>query len=501
MPAYNNPGLQQGNEPTHIESAQGDVFVLGTTLLQDNPQLLSTYFKQSGYPMTTLSRIRSFGMGRLNRRGVEGPVTGHYEKPRPNETFTVGAVISSTGNQVVIELSEDDMVTETTPFQTAVFSRPRVTEAWGFVAGGAQYRIIEKDTTVEPHQLTLEANIADFDPEDEIVAGVKGFYIATLKGEGTGQVEPLRVRQYKYQNTFWITDETDIVSGSHMTTAVRFNPVPGSNLLWLEGIEDMEMRHEEAKGKIWMFGQNAEAWTDYSQPLKSNVPVPGTQGLLAYALENGYDLEYDPNDFGEDDIRAIAQYYSDIRVGASEIMLMQGFGINQRIEKFWADKLNYNWVIGVSDRYMQEGVRNARMADTNNTFSEEGMFINLGVTGFAMGHKTFLQMESPEFSYAQGAGAVGYTDWMVAAPFGVAGENADRTPYLGYEWRGTEGYSRENEVWCETGAGSRAITRKGDFYKTSEFDAHRTYLRSEIAPHFALGEQFVVVHPQGSASS
>lgn len=501
MAAYDNPGLQQGNQPSHIESAQGDVFVLGSTLLADNPQLLPTYFKQAGYPPTTLSKLRSFGFGRLNLngKGIEGPVTGHYEKPRPNELFTVGEIISTSGNEITIALTTDDMVAETNSYgQSFVFSRPRVTEVWQFSDAGAQYRIIEKDRTVNPHQLTLKAN-ADIDPEDEIIEGSQAFYVATVKGEGTGQVEPLRTRQYKYQNTFWITDETDITSGTHMTTAVRFEPVPGSNLLWMEGIKDMEMRHEAAKGKIWMFGAKATGWTDYSDALKSDVPIPGTQGLLDYALENGYDLECDLNDFGEADIRAMSSYFHDIRVGSTEILLMQGYNVNQLIETFWSDKLNYNWVIGLSERYMSEGVRNARKND--NSFTEEGMFINLGVTGFAMGNYTFLQTAAPEFNYMQGAGAVGYKDWMIAAPFGRAGEQADNTPYLGYEFRGTQGYSRENEVWCESGAGTRAITGKSDFLKTSQVDANRTYLRSEIAPHFALGEQFIVFHPQGASAS
>lgn len=501
MAAYDNQGLQQGTEPSHIESAQGDVFVLGSTLLQDNPQLLSTYFKQAGYPMTTLAKLASFGFGRLNKRGVEGPVTGHYEKPRPNELFTVGTIISSTGNEITIALSEDDMVTETTPFQTTVFSRPRVTEVWQFVAGGNQYRITEKDITVNPHQITLLADNTGVDPEDEIVEGSKAFFIAPVKGEGTDQVEPLRVRQYKYQNTFAILDETDITSGSHMTTAVKFNPVPGSNLLWLEGIEDMEMRHEEAKGKLWMFGKQATAWTDYSSSLKSNVPVTSTQGLLPYAQENGFDFQYDPDDFTEADIRALSSYYHDIRVGASEILLMQGYGINQKIEEFYAGKYNYNWVVGVSDRYMGEKVRNMRNSNKDGLFDPQGLMINLGVQGFTIGNYTFMQTAAPEFNYAQGAGAVGYTDWMIAAPFGRTNEDNDKVPYLGYEYRGTDGYSRENEVWCETGAGSRAIVKKGDFYKTSENDSHRTYLRSEIAPHFALGEQFAVFHPQSGSSS
>lgn len=494
--AIDNLPLQKAETPSHIESAQGDVFVLGTTLLADNPQLLPTYFKQSGYPPTTMSKLRVFGFGTMARKGTEGPVTGHYEKPRPNELFTVGEIVDVDGNEITIALSEEDMVTETTSFQTSIFSMPRVTEVYQFQAGGTLYRIINKDRTTNPHQITLKANRNGVDPEDEIVEGAKAYRISTASGEGTGQPEPLRVRQYKYQNTFWIAKETDITSGSHLTTSVRFEPVPGSNLLYLEGLKDAEMRMEAQKGKVWMFGQQADngAWTDYSDPLKSDVPIPGTQGLLDYALEAGYDLEYDPADFGEDDIRALASYFYDIRVGTSEIMLIQGYGINQRIETAFSDKYNYNWVIGLSDRYIGEGVRNARTLDTN--FTEEGMFINLGIKGFAMGQFTFLQTAAPEFNYALGGGAIGYRDWMIATPFGLAGEAAENRPYLGYEWRGADGYSRENEVWMNGGAGKDRVV-----IKSSEFDVQNTFMRSEFAPHFALGEQFAVIHPQGTSAS
>ena len=497
--AYSNPGLLQGTQPTHIESAQGDVFILGSQLLQDNPQLLSTYFKQAGYPMTTLQKIRAFGFGTLQTKGVEGPYTAHYEKPRPKELFTVGSIIGSTGRSIEVALSEDDMVTDTNSYgETFIFSRPRVSEVWKFGTGSTQYRITEKDETTNPHQVTLFAD-RDVDPTDEIIEGSIGFYVAPAKGEGTDQIAPLRVRQTRYQNSFWILDETDITSGSHMTTAVKFNPVPGSNLLWLEGIEDMEMRHEEAKGKVWMFADQANGWTDYSSSLVSNVPIPGTQGLLPYTLQNGLDMSYDPDDFSDADIRAISNYYNSIRVNSTEIMLLEGYGMNQKIETYFSDKYQYNWVIGLSDRYMADKIAKIKNLDTDNTFTSEGLMVDLGITGFSMGNYTFLQTASPEFDYSGGAGAVGYSDWLIAAPFGRS-KTSDNTPYLGYEYRGTPGYSRENEVWTRSGAGSRAIIRMGDFQKTIENDSHSTYLRSEIAPHFALGEQFVAMHPQTASS-
>lgn len=490
-----NPGLEKGLQPTHVEQAQGDVFVLGSTVLQDNPQLLSMYFKQGSYPPTTLTKLRIFGMGTPVREGVEGPITSHYEKPRPKDLITVGEVLDVSGNEVLIALSADDMVTTNNEIGTDIWSRPRVTEQYQFVAGGYKWRVIEKDRSVNPHQVRLKANIETADPDDEIIEGAIGSWISTISGEATGQPEPLTPRRYKYQNTFAILKETDITSGTHLTTTSRvsFTNVPGSNLIYLEGLKDAELRMERQKGQIWMFGSQSNSWTDYSDPLKSEVPIPGTEGLLDFAMDNGYDFEYDPNSFDENDLYALAAYFHDIRVGSSEIMLLQGYNVNQRIEKSFSEKYNYNWVIGLSDKYIAEGMRNARNRD--NGFTAEGLMVNLGVKGFTLGTFTFLQSSAPEFDNIGGAGAIGYKDWMVAMPFGFAGEAADNRPYIGYEWRGTEGYSRENELWMNGGAGNSRVV------KSSEFDVQNTFMRSEIAPHFSLGEQFAVFHPQGTSAS
>lgn len=501
--AYSNPGLL-GNpqtQPTHVESAQGDVFLLGSELLQDNPQLLSTYFKQAGYPMTTLQKLKAFGFGRLNTRGVAGPYTAHYEKPRPKETITIGTIIGVSGNTIEIALTEDDMVTTVNSYgQTFVQSRPRVTEVWKADTSQISYRITEKDETTNPHQITLEASRV-IDPEGDIIEGGQMFYVSTIKGEATDQVQPLRPLQTRYQNTFWILDETEITSGSNLTTEVAFNIVPGSNLYWLEGLEDAEMRQEEAKGKVWMFGNTANNWSDYSSSMRTEVPIPGTQGLLEYTYQNGFDLEYDPNDYSDADIRAIANYYNSIRVGSTEILLMEGYGINQLIEQYWSDRYQYNWVIGLSDRYMADKIAKMKNMDKTGTFTSEGLMVDLGITGFSVGNYTFLQTASPEFDYSGGAGAVGYSNFLIAAPFGRSA-SAENTPYLGYEYRGAAGYSRENEVWVRAGAGNASVIRgKAEFNKTYENDSLSMFLRSEIAPHFALGVQFVVMHPIGTGSS
>lgn len=501
----NGLALQAGNTPSHIQSGDGDAFLLGSQLLADNPFLLNTYFKQTGRDMTTLQKISSFFKGRVNTtRAADSPYTGHWEKPRWNKNITVGAVgAGANPDEAVITLTAADMVTDAVAQSgiTYVRSYPRKNDTIQAQAGGVQFWVIAKNEAVNPHTITVKSADGS-DPADAFVPGAKVTVGPPTFGEGTDQPAPLTVRRYRYQNTFTIIKETDAVTGSHMTTTARFQPVPGSNLLFLEGLQDMEKRHQWGKGWKWMADDqvDAGAWQEFSPILQQNVAITGTQGLIPYIRQSGREFVYDPNDFGIDDLRALASYYHDINIGSSEVMLIQGYNVNQLIETSLADKLNYEWVIGVSDKYVSQSMRNNWAKGLNGEYNPNGAFINLGITGFALGQFTFLQTAAPEFNDMQGPGAIGYKDWMIATPWGYADVENDKIPYLGYEVRGVPGYRREDEIWVESGAGSRAITGRSDFLKTMQSDGTRFFERTEMAAHFALGEQFALFTP-GSASS
>ena len=504
MATIDNLDLAQGRQATHVQSAEGDAFILGSELLKENPNLLNKYFKQGSRNMTTLQKLNAFGFGRVSKSASSSPFTGHYEKPAWKKTITVGSITAgSNNNEAVITLAASDMVT-TDPGNglTYVQSRPRVGETVQAIAMGSLYRIIAKDTVSSPHTITVQTN-SNESPLDEIVAGEELMIGASIKGEFTGQIKPLRPRRYRYQNTFWITDDTEAVSGSHLTTEVRFQPVPGSNLLWMEGFKDMELRNEYNKGNIWMFGQQTEdnAWVQFSEGLEENVNIPGTQGLLDFVKQSGFNFQYDPNDVSIEDMYALSNYYQDINLGTNEILLIQGSNIHNKFERALSDKLSYDWVIGVSDKYISESMRNNWGKGLDRDYNPNGAFLNMGINGFALGGYTFMQTAAPEFNDAKGPGAIGYKDVMVAAPFGLASvEGPDNVPYIGYEYRGSNGYNRENEVWTKAGAGNSAITGRSDFYKTSQLDGVFFYVRSEIAPHFALGEQFSLFTPEGASS-
>lgn len=499
----------KGQGPSHIEQAGADTFVLDSEIIKDHPRLLNQYFQSYGRKMTTLRKFGLIFPGRLNTSPSESPFTSHYEKAAQRDLVTVDSIVAgSDAGTAVITLSPDDVVSIDNGYGlTYTQSRPRVKDTLQATAMGVLFRIIAK--SADQSEITVQS-FDGSDPLDEIEAGQVLTIGAPIQGEGMDQNRPLRPRRVKYTNTFWITPETDVVSGSHLTTRVSFDVVPGSGLLFLEGLGDMVTRAEYNKGNIWLFGQQAAqgSMIDYSELLGENVGVPGTQGLLDYARQMGGEVLIDPNDFGLDDMYALAAEYHDQVIGTSEILLGQGYRINAALERNLSSLLNYNWVIGVSDRYIAESAK-SNWGDPLNEDSMRGAWLSLGFTGFSLGQFTFLQTAIPEFNDSRGPGAIGYADFMISMPFGktevydqAGGSNL--IPYFGYEYRGTAGYARENELWMKAGAGSAAIinskTRFNGLTKTDEWDGVSFYERTEMAPHFARGDAFRIFRPTGASS-
>lgn len=495
--------MASGTGPSHVQGVESDQLIFGTQLLQQNPFMLGEYFRNHGNYYTTLTKLLPLIGKTAKRRVSHSPTTGHWEKPRTKMTFTVGAITAGAeANQSIITLSEDDMAND----NGNISSLPRVKDTFQATAGGHMYRIIEKDRTVNPNTIVVEADEPDFDPENEIIAGSICNIFSNISGEGTGQNPGLRTRRYYYENTFWIVKDTEGVTGSNLTTQVKFQPVPGTNLLWMEGLKEMELRHQYLKGSTWMFGKQPTGWTETSTFMEEEATIRGTQGLIDFIKQSGYEMEIDPNDVDINDLYALAAYYASINLPTDTIVLAQGYDINVAYEKALADKLNYNWVIGVSDKFVADNFKKNWAETMGRDYNAEGAFLNMGFKGFALGQFTFLQTAAPEFNNSGGAGAIGYSNWQVAIPLGdttVTDNNGleFQTSYVGYEVRGSNGYVREDELWAEAGAGNASvISNKTQLYKTSPIDGVKFYVRTEMAPHFALGDQMALITPNGISS-
>lgn len=502
MATYDNTAMQQNETPSHLEMAAADQYYLKTDLLREYPNLLPTYFKQGGKQFSTMDFLNVLQFGRLNKTASDSPYTGHWEKPITKTLIHVGSITAGdSGSEAVITLDASDMYTVNNGAgQTYPKSMPRVKDTLDSGVPGLKFQITAKDKTVNPNTITIKSNDGS-DPLDAIAEGDVLNVFANVSGEYTGQNSPLQPLRYRYQNTFWISKETDMISGSHLTTKVAFNVVPGSNKLYLEGMEDMEERSKTHKGNVFMFGSQATNWTEYSQPMDEDVTIPGTEGLFDAVSNNGYNMNYDETDFGLNDLRELTNYYQSINISTTDILLLEGITARQILEDGVRDLINYNWCIGISDAYIMKGRKEQWGAAMGKDYNPDGMFLNMGVNGFVLDGYTFMQKGCPEFNNDFGAGAVGnYKKTIIAAPIGFA-RDAEHTPYTGYEYRGTDGYSRENEVWFKAGAGNSGVVGgKAAFYKTSQYDGVSYYIRWEIAPHFSLLNQFSILKP-GAVSS
>lgn len=501
---YIDPNGYQQNQtnpngpPTQVVGGYSDHFILGSTLLQDYPNLLGTYFKNGGKKVPFLNKITA--MGFVKKNSSDSPLTGHYEKPRTKSNFGISAIITSpsspvAGKAIVVALLATDMISFTdTLNNTSLWSRPRIGENYKFGDGNI-YRVIDKNIGTNPHQVTLQPRLKTVDPTVGIVVGAKNFYVNPDKGEGTKQIKGLKGARFKYQNGFTILDETDIVSGSNQTTRISFKPVDGKdNLLYLEGVEDTEIRFEEAKSNWYLWTTVSDQLTDYSAMLDETVPLNGSEGLIPYIKTAGKIFNFaDVDSYDIDDAFAVSNYYHDLAVGTDTVMIMAGRNLINRKDVFLKEFMDNNGVSGyVSNNYMAKGMANAKAADPS--FNSEAMFMSLEFNGYRIGGINYIITALSEFNDVTGAGNLGMKDVQLAFPIGMfQSEDKSMVPYVGLEWRGVDGYSRQSEVWSTSGAGR--ISTQGAFNKCLEDDVTALYMRSELAPHFALGIQMIIQKP------
>jgi hypothetical protein len=279
--------------------------------------------------------------------------------------------------------------------------------------------------------------------------------------------------------------ETKVFSGTYLTTASPFTPVKGKpGFFYVKGIQQAEVDHEKQKSQAAIFAEPITGITEASA-LGHDTNVNGTDGLLYFGQQYGLNDGYGTlADYDADDFYALSTYYEQRRIAGNDIVLMQGYQMSNRTDVILKDLIDGSCVDYVADKYMGEMM-------TTSGLSAEKMFVTIGFKGFRLGGYNYLKMTLDELNDIQGAGIFDYGQWQIAVPMGFF-KNKQRNeflPIMGYEYRGREGYSRENEIWRNGGAGDDTIV------KSSDMDVANWYFRSEIATHFSHGSHFVVQRP------
>lgn len=485
MTGYNNTGLEQGTSPSHFQSGSGEVILVGNDLLRDKPQYLMELFQTYNEKTPWLYKMKALGFS----RAVQGPETGHYEEPRKTNTFTIHIITApgapTVNKTMVVSVDAADMVSfSNINSQTITGSRPRAGEII-MTADKNLFWIVSKDETQNPHQMVIKPAKTGNDTTVSIVDGQKVFIVGVFKAEATGQPDPLTERYYKYTNGFAILKETKVFSGTYLTTASPFAPVPNKpGFFYVKGIQQVSVDHEKQKSQAIIFDTphgNISEMTALGQ----TGFVGGTEGLVYFASTYGLDDGYGTlSDYDMDDFYAKSTYYEQRRVSGNDIVLMQGYDIGIREDAMLKDFISGTYVDYTAKKYMGSLLETSGM-------SPEEMFVTLGFYGLRVGSYNYLKMTVDEFNDIQGAGIFDFTQWEIAVPLGFFKnkQKNERLPIMGYEYRGREGYSRENEIWRNGGAGD------GEIVKSSDVDVANWYLRSEIASHFSHGTWFYVSKP------
>lgn len=485
--AYNNTGLQQGTSPSHFESGSGEVILVGNDLLRDKPQYITKLFQTYNERTPFLYKLKSLGFS----RAVQGPETGHYEEPRKTNTFTIANIITSPGaptpnKTMVVQISAADMVSFTNiNNNTITGARMRVDEIF-MTSDESLFQIQSIDTTQNPYYLTVKPATTGGDTTVSITAGEKVFIVGAFFAEATGQPQPLTERYYKYTNNFSILKETKVFSGTYLTTASPFAPVENKpGFFYVKGIQQVTVDHEKQKSQTVLFGAPFGNLTQASA-LGQNTVINGTDGLTYFAASFGQQDGFGTlADYDSDDFYAMTTYYEQKRVSGNDIVLMEGYDMSNRQDVVLKDLCDGSYVDYTADKYMGPLLQSSGL-------SKERMFFTLGFKGFHIGGYNFLKMVIDEFNDIQGAGIfTKFSQSSYGVPMGFFKNKmmSVKLPIMGYEYRGRPGYSRENEIWRNGGAGDDSVV------KSSDLDVANWYLRSEIASHYSHGTWFYVSQP------
>lgn len=292
-------------------------------------------------------------------------------------------------------------------------------------------------------------------------------------GEGAVQ-KPLI--DYSYSQ---IIKQPFSVTGSQLVTATWLKTYSDGGEIkgyYSVGLKNMEYEQQMSISDALMFEQltaSAQAFVDTT----TTNPVQTTEGLIAYMIRKGTNLQYQAGTFSPtmfDQIDALLD-------AENAPMYMCGdLGISLDNEK---DNALKAYMQGNANDYVEKGV-------VRDVFGgDEGKALQVKFKSIQKGYRTYMFSRVPEFSMKKGAGAAGYNYKGLGLfyPYGSKPNPNDPggepLPYFGMGYREMDGYSRMAEMITTAGAGTGTKVIHTDKIKYS--------LRSDISALHVGGNQMV----------
>lgn len=459
--------------PSHVESGHAD-FLLRTELLRDNAELFDQFIREWGEEYTLMDMMLSLGWG--NSKGYSTPYITHGLDTEDERKFTVGAIVtpqSAAGGNVVIAVTAADMKTQTGDDGTSrSFSRGRVFEQL-IAPNGSKWKIVAKNTSVNPHQYTLAPRLKT-QTQAGVAVNTTFQILAPTTAEAGKQPNGLVGDFDRYRNKFAIIKETDLASGSNLTTRVRdiWQAVPGKpNTYVAIGLEEAEMRHNKNISRILVHAEMSDNWTTFSEPFDEDVLEHSTEGFLA-AAAYGKQMTYDEAaGYDIDDFQRVVSYYRSKRLPATDFMVLQG----NKVAGYAQTALLEFAKAYSTDSLMAKKYFGTRYG-VGERFTADQMFAAIGFKGIQFNNYNFIFRDFTELNFPEEQGFT-FDKNQYFIPMKTYRDSLnDKLSYPALQLchRELNGYSRRMEVWKNGSAPARIVN-------TSEWDVQSNYFRSEVA--------------------
>lgn len=482
------------NGPKIFEGGHAD-FLAQTDMLKRSPAAYKELVEAYGHTNLFTDLLESLGfISFQNSKPHQSPFATFYFKEEDERFIIVGSVITAqtgAGANVVLALASSQMGT----VNGRAISRPRKNETL-IDKNGAQWKIVAKNTTVTPHQITirpaLATNATTFAANDRFA--ILGPRYAEATGQPTGLVD-----QYgDYINRFAIYKETQLTSGTNMTTKENWFTVPGlEGYAYQKGFADAEVRHEVNVSKGLVFDRLSDNLTDFSPDFDTDVPDHGTEGFIQGVETQGkvqtWDVAagYDMADFE----RAEA-WYRQKNLPTSDIAVMQGGTVASQVQSALEAYMGKE----IATKYLADKYLGQRYKSTER-FTAEQLFIQLGFKGIQKGNYKFIFREISELNSMFGEGytaGLDYSTWQFFVPLKTFKDPKQKitmnTIQLLHRGQDLGGYQRRIEIWETGGAGPVGQI------KTDQWDVRRKYLRSEVCL-MMVGGQWIILQKGGTADA
>lgn len=435
-------------------------------------------------------------------RGVDAPVTGHYEQDWWQHAIKVAAVTQAStgvGTTVIFTLHADSMYA---PGMTVSGSAKQASEVrvGDIIEFGSHKnaRVMQVNTSVSPHAISVKPDAA-VDLAGAILANTAYMKVTSAFAEASDLPTGLTPRVFKYTNKFQIVKDAQYTSGSELTnrTFVNFTQLgQGNGPLFAELAPQAMTRFEQNINGALLFGQDLTGLTELNTPAGYDVDIRTTEGILRFGLTAGHDNTYTPGSLGFTGFNTIGKLYYQERAGVSALMPIMGYDLFAEIQLLLQTQLANDQHVFL----MKElAARNPEVtSDDLQPFSNKDYDFYVGFKALHYNGMTYYFKLLHEFNSAHGGGLAtyDYPKWAVFLPMGMTRDiRSGKDGFMaGYEYKELGGYSRENIVGQYGGVG---VAGSGGYMPMPVHggDWGAAGMVSEIAFHGACPNQVVVLHP------